>query len=91
MRDYQTKNTEEQDAQRHSHQPDTQVDYQTASQQMPQGVGSPALRQARILQLQRTHGNKFVQRMLQRDPANTATPDADTAASPSARSIYAHW
>ena len=83
MHDYQTQNTEEQDVQEHSHK-NPQADHQLSAQQMPQGVGSPALRQAQILQLQRTHGNKFVQRMLQRDPENTATADADTTASPSA-------
>ncbi len=73
MHEYQTKPQDDLDHQQQRHQPE----HQTSPAHAPRVVASPAQRQARVLQMQRTHGNKFVQRMLQRDPDDdTATADA---------------
>lgn len=75
MRDYQTKPQDDHDHLQHRHQPEQQ----TPPAHAPRLVANPVQRQAQILQMQRTHGNKFVQRMLQRDPDNAADADAPAA------------
>lgn len=82
MREHQAKPADEHDDSQHN----SKSNQQSTMTATPRLAVNPAQRQAKVLQLQRTHGNKFVQRMLmQRAPANddaVATAPAEGQSTP---------